>query len=261
LPEVLVLSKGFEKASMTSQRVQLTGFEIEEDRIRSAYARRSKGDRYSWFNEAHLHLVQDRERRVLATLKREQFSALESKQILEVGCGQGQWIRELVKWGARPDQITGVDLLPDRLEEARKRCPQGVRLVRGNALDLVFPSDTFDVVVQSTVFTSMLDHEIRGRAAAEMLRVVKPDGLILWYDFFVDNPWNPDVKGIRKREIESLFAGCRIRLRRCTLAPPLTRALAPYSMTACTLLSKMPWLCTHYLGTIRRKASLDRRNS
>ena len=31
--------------------------------------------------------------------------------------------------------------------------------------------------------------------AEEMLRVLKPQGLILWYDYHVNNPWNKDVRG------------------------------------------------------------------
>jgi hypothetical protein len=93
---------------------------------------------------------------------------------------------------------------------------------------------------------------MKWRVAAEMLRVVKGAGLILWYDFHVNNPWNRDVHGIRRHEIHQLFPSCQIQLRRITLAPPLVRFLGPYSWLSCYLLSKIPWLCTHYLGVIRK---------
>ncbi|MCS6927818.1 MAG: SAM-dependent methyltransferase, partial [Candidatus Binatia bacterium] len=63
---------------------------------------------------------------------------------------------------------------------------------------------------------------------------------------------NPDVRGVKKQEIHRLFPGCQIQLSRLTLAPPLVRWLAPYSWLACYLLSRIPWLCTHYLGVIRK---------
>jgi hypothetical protein len=88
--------------------------------------------------------------------------------------------------------------------------------------------------------------------AAEMLRVVKPTGLILWYDYHVNNPWNKDVRGVKRREIYELFPNCQIDLERITLLPPLARALAPYSYLACYLMEKFPLLCTHYLGAIRK---------
>jgi hypothetical protein len=118
---------------------------------------------------------------------------------------------------------------------------------------VALPSDRFDLVVQSTVFTSILDATTRRQVASEMLRIVKDDGLILWYDFHVNNPRNPDVRAVKKREIQGLFPDCRIQLRRITLAPPLLRLLAPHSWLACHLLGRIPWLCTHYLGVIRKR--------
>ena len=85
-----------------------------------------------------------------------------------------------------------------------------------------------------------------------MMRVVKPEGFILWYDYHVNNPWNNDVRGVKRNEINRLFPSCRIELQRITLIPPLARLLVPYSYFACYLLEKLPPLCTHYLGVIRK---------
>jgi len=102
----------------------------------------------------------------------------------------------------------------------------------------------------------MLDHGMKQQIAAEMLRVVKREGLILWYDFHVNNPRNPDVLGVKKREIFRLFPGCQIQLRPITLPPPLVRLLAPYSWLACYVLARIPFLCTHYLGVIQKGVPL-----
>jgi len=87
-----------------------------------------------------------------------------------------------------------------------------------------------------------------------MIRVVKRDGLILWYDYHANNPWNPDVRGVRKQEIQRLFPGCNIELQRVTLVPPLVRLIGRYSWLACHLLGSIPWFCTHYLGVIRKRS-------
>jgi hypothetical protein len=71
---------------------------------------------------------------------------------------------------------------------------------------------------------------------------------ILRHDYLVNNPWNPDVRGVNKREIQDLFPGCRIKLQRATLA----RLLAPYSFLLCSLLEKIRIFNTHYLGVIRK---------
>ena len=227
--------------------------DAEEARIRAVYKRREQDDaRYSWFNPAYQLLVQQRERRVLTLLRRSGFIGLRSKAILEVGCGTGQWLRDFVKWGASPKNITGIDLLPDRVAKAQELCPVGIRIECASAAKLPFSDNRFDLVFQSTVFTSILDADLRRCIAAEMMRVVKPDGVIVWYDYHVDNPRNPDVRGVKRREIHELFPNCDIRLERITLAPPLARALVRYSYLLCYLLEKVPLLCTHYLGIIRK---------
>ena len=232
---------------------------IEEARIKVAYANRKhtipKG-RYSFFNEANLFIVQERERQFLALLKQYGFASLHAKSILEIGCGAGFWLREFIKWGARPENLTGVELLDHRVAEAVRLCPEAVRVECRNAAKLSFPDAEFDLVFQSMAFSSILDQGLKQQVASEMSRVVKPDGLILWYDFHINNPRNPDVRGVKKREIQRLFSGCSIRLRRLTLAPPLVRMIAPSSWMLSSLLARIPFLCTHYLGVIRKGASI-----
>ena len=229
---------------------------VEEARIRAAYAKREKDDaRYSWFNPAYQLMIRECERRILARLKQIGFADLQSKSVLEIGCGRGYWLREFVKWGARPENVTGIDLLMDRVAQARELCPPGVRVHCGSAAKLPFPDESFDIVLQATVFTSILDESLRHGVAAEMMRVVHSNGVILWYDYHVNNPWNKDVRGVKRIEINRLFPGCSIELERITLLPPVTRFLAPYSYMACYLLEKVSPLCSHYLGVIRKASS------
>src|SRR5262249_6763414 len=87
--------------------------QAEEARIRAAYARRHGDDvLYSWFSPGYLFMAQEREREILTLLKRHNFEALKTRKILEIGCGAGYWLREFIKWGASPENIVGVDLLP-----------------------------------------------------------------------------------------------------------------------------------------------------
>lgn len=226
--------------------------ESEETRIRSIYAKRQGSFRYSWFNQAHVFEVQGLERYILAVLSTADFEHLQEKRILEIGCGQGQWLREFIKWGACPENVTGIDVLQDRVIQARQLSPPGMQIHCGNATRLPFNNASFDLVVQFTVFSSILDSTVKEMVAREMLRVLKEGGLIFWYDFFLNNPSNPDVRGIRKREIAHLFPGCRIEFRRVSLAPPLCRLLAPYTWLVCYALERFRLLNTHYLALIKR---------
>ena len=42
-------------------------------------------------------------------------------------------LRDFVKWGARPEYLFGVDLLADRVAEAIKLCPEGIKIRQGTA--------------------------------------------------------------------------------------------------------------------------------
>ena len=226
---------------------------VERQRVSAAYARYEDAGAtalYSRFNPAHLFLLQECERRLLRALRRSGRTSLHDAKILEVGCGTGQWLRQLIVWGAQPSNLAGVDLLERRVEEARRLLPEGVALHAGSAGALPQAPASCDVVLQVTLFTSVLDAAERGRIAGEMMRVVKPSGVILWYDFQVNNPRNPDVRAVKAGEIRALFPSCTVELERITLAPPLARAIAPRSWLLAAALARVPWLCTHLLGVI-----------
>jgi SAM-dependent methyltransferase len=226
--------------------------EIEEARIRAAYAARTIDERYSCFNNAHLLSLQQRERVLLAALKRHGIRSLASTSVLEIGCGNGHWLREFIKWGARPEHLTGIDLMADRVAEARHLSPPDVKTTVGSAIRLNESAGSVDIVLQSMVFTSILESSVRMQVAQEMLRVLKPDGLIIWYDYHVNSPGNREVRGVSRREIRRLFPSCRIELRRVTLVAPFARQIAPRFPSLSVLCGAIPWLCTHYLGIIRK---------
>lgn len=226
----------------------------ETERIKSAYRKRALEDKdnlYSFFRPAHLFYIQRREQMVLEVLLRKGIHSLKDKSFLEIGCGNGSVLRDFVQYGAMPENCFGIDLVPEHVTIAEKVSPN-IEFVCASAENLPYGNDSFDIVLQFTVFTSILNGGMKSRIASEMMRVLKPDGMILWYDYHMDNPRNPDVRGVRKKEIYELFPGCHIELKRITLAPPLARALVPHSVILCQLLEKLPFLCTHYLGVIKK---------
>lgn len=225
----------------------------EAERILKRYQRRQllPAGRYTLFDPGNLFIVHQRERLLLSMLVRQGLSDLSIIRILEVGCGDGWWLRRFLEYGANPENLAGVDLIPQRVERARHLSPN-IRVEQGDASQLAYEDRSFDIVLQSTVFSSILDDGMRHRVAAEMLRVLRPGGLIIWYDLMMDNPRNPDVQGLRRHEVEALFPGCRFEFRRTTLAPPLARRLAPVSWTACQLLSFPFFLRSHYLAFIHK---------
>jgi ubiquinone/menaquinone biosynthesis C-methylase UbiE len=224
----------------------------EQERIRLAYSKRHTDEAvYSLFNPGHLFIAQELEKELIKLLRRHQFISLRDKKILDVGCGTGWLLRELIKCGAKPENLCGIDLRPNAIQEAKGISPN-IDFRYGNAESLPFGSENFDMVTQFTMFTSILEDRMKQNTAKEMLRVLRRDGMILWYDYFVSKPTNPDVKGIGRGEIVALFPDCTLDFNRVTLAPPIARAVGAYSFLLCHLLQKIPWLRTHYLVVIRK---------
>jgi SAM-dependent methyltransferase len=96
-------------------------------------------------------------------------------EVLDVACGTGNTAIPLARRGAR---VTGVDIAPNLLEQARARATaEGLEIAfhEGDAEQLPYPDANFDAVV--TMFGAMFAprHEM---VAAEFARVLKPGGLL-----------------------------------------------------------------------------------
>lgn len=228
---------------------------LEPEAVRERYARRHHRDwDYHPLNPATLAAMQEWQRACAALFREIGWTDLSTRRLLEVGCGGGVNLLDLLRLGFRPENLSGIELQEVRLELARSQLPAGVQLYAGDALAWAdrLPTEHFDVVMQATVFSSFLDDAFQGRLAETMWRWVKPGGGILWYDFTVNNPRNPDVRGVPLRRVRELFPGGRVRARRVTLAPPLARRAARLHPALYGVLNAVPLLRTHVLAWIQK---------
>jgi ubiquinone/menaquinone biosynthesis C-methylase UbiE len=225
----------------------------EVQSVRDRYARRPSQDaRYSLLNPAALRALQERQRAMLALFGRLGWQDLSERHLLEVGSGTGSNLVECLLMGFMPDHLAGIELLAERHAMARERLPEAVDLRLGDATSLSLPAEAFDVVLQATVFSSLLDDAFQQRLANTMWTAVKPGGGVLWYDFTYDNPRNPDVRGVPLSRVRSLFPGGRVVSRRITLAPPVSRAVCRVHPSLYTLFNTLPALRTHLLCWIAK---------
>lgn len=115
--------------------------------------------------------------RDLAALRLERcLEAIEghSGTLLEVGCGAGRYTRAFLHY--RPDlHVFGCDISHIALEEARAADRSGkIEYRLGDALDLPYEDNSFDIVVLFDVFEHVTNV---GKAADEVARVLKPGGV------------------------------------------------------------------------------------
>lgn len=230
----------------------------EHDETRAVaerYARRDVGDRYSLLRPEVWQAVQERERVLLDLLARHLTRPLSTLDVLEVGCGSGDNLLGLLRLGFDPARLVGSELLPERAMQARRRLPAAVAVHEGDALALPYKDGRFDLVLQFTVFSSLLDDAFQQRLAAHMWRWVRPGGAVLWYDFTFDNPGNADVRGVPMARVRALFPEAAIDARRVTLAPPLARAVVRLHPAAWRLANALPLLRTHRLAWLGKAAA------
>lgn len=228
-------------------------FVADADRLVTEYARREReipAERYALTDPAALFIRHGIERSLVSMLAEQGLLPLAGRRILDVGCGRGQWLADLESFGASRERLAGLDLISERADEARRRLP-GADIRQGDATALPWPDGEFELVVQSMMLSSILDPAVRRAAAGEMLRVLAPGGAVLSYDFFTGNPRNREVRGVRRRELETLFPGCELNWRRVTLAPPLVRLLAPRARALAGAVQSLRVLDTHAMVVIR----------
>jgi SAM-dependent methyltransferase len=225
----------------------------EGQAVRDRYARRAPQDpRYSLLNPAALLMLQERQRATLRLFRQLGWTDLSMRTLLEVGCGTGGNLLECILMGFMPQRLAGIELLTERHALARQRLPQQVELLQGDATMLGIAPASRDIVLQATVFSSLLDDTFQQRLADAMWAAVKPGGGVLWYDFTVNNPRNPDVRGVPLSRMRALFPHGRITTRRLTLAPPIARAVTRVHPALYGVFNALPILRTHVLCWIAK---------
>jgi SAM-dependent methyltransferase len=221
--------------------------------VAERYARRADvADRYGILQPEVWQTLHERQRALLRRLVREGVADLGALRVTDVGCGDGGNLLEWLRLGCRPEQLTGLELLPDRHAHARAVLPAATTVWLGDASVAPVAPASQDVVMQSTVFSSLLDDGFQQRLAAAMWSWLAPGGAVLWYDFTVDNPGNRDVRGVPLARIRALFPEARIAHERVTLAPPLARAACRVHPALYGVFNALPLLRTHVLAWLRK---------
>lgn len=144
-------------------------------------------------------------------------------EILDVGCGTGWLLEALAREGAEPARLHGVEALVARAEAAARRVP-GAQVRTGDARELPYESDRFELVTLVTVLSSMEGEDAVAAALREARRAASPTGLVLVYEPRLPNPLNRRTRTIGRRELEATL-GPATAERSLTGLPPLARRL------------------------------------
>lgn len=100
-------------------------------------------------------------------------------KVLEVGCGTGS---NLMLYHRAGCSIYGIDRSPSMLEIARAKLGEDVDLQLGDASNMRYQDNFFDVVMAMFALHEM-PSEVRPLVMKEMIRVTKREGRVLIIDF------------------------------------------------------------------------------
>ena len=119
---------------------------------------------------------------------REALAAADGERILDVGCGPGFYVRELLDEIGPNGSIVAVDASPDMLALARRRCEgrANVTFREGNAAALPVGDGEFDAALCFQVMEYVPDPAV---ALAEIHRALRPGGLALVWDVDWATAW------------------------------------------------------------------------
>jgi ubiquinone/menaquinone biosynthesis C-methylase UbiE len=118
----------------------------------------------------------------------------ESKHILDVGCGAGHTACMIAQqYGAH---VVGIDISEVMVSKAKKKAQRMgladmVEFRNADAYQLPFDNDHFDVVLIESVLTPLPGD--KGQALQEMIRVLRPGGLIGANESTVDPATPPEL--------------------------------------------------------------------
>jgi ubiquinone/menaquinone biosynthesis C-methylase UbiE len=230
-------------------RHQMEGPEVE--RIRQAYEHYRRHGKWNDPNPGRKYMISEGYRDLQNLFTKESKYSLPECKILDIGCGSGSLLNWFSELGAQSKNLSGVDLVPDRIDVARNRYPD-FTFETANAESLDFPDKCFDLISTYTVFSSVLDDRMSNNIAKTITRLLKPDGAIIWYDLRYPNPKNRNLRAMTKTRIRRLFPEFNLDLEPTTLLPPIAERLGRHTEWLYPLIRKVPVLRSHYMGTISR---------
>lgn len=177
-------------------------------------------------------------------------------RILDVGCGSGTGLGGLIRIGFLPDNMFGIDIIEQRIIEARKSYPN-VNFVSDNAENMPYKTGMFDMVMESTMFVQLTDERLSQIISQEMLRVTRPGGYLLLIDWRYGKPGNKNYSAVSNKRIKKLFAvGSQsdiISQKNGALIPPVGRMVSKYLPSAYFCLRGMLPILVGSVTTLLKK--------
>jgi SAM-dependent methyltransferase len=186
--------------------------------------------------------------RAISHLLRPFGRELEEWKVLDIGCGTGRLMLLLNEMNiGRHGLLTGYDVNKTALNSSVTKLGLPLTVTTENSLP--YDDVSFDLIMQAVVFSSVPREETRKLLAAEIVRVLKPGGYILWYDVIKTAG---TLVGFGRRDIDTLFPGFRFQGFRCGLPFGLAGALCYKSQVLASLVEASGLSNSHIAALLKK---------
>jgi SAM-dependent methyltransferase len=180
----------------------------------------------------------------------------EEARVLDVGCGDGTTLLAFLRLGFDADNLYGIDFQEERIARAKEKY-SSIHFAHGDATELEYASETFELVHEATMFIHSVDEELSKKIAGEMVRVTKPGGHILLCDWRYTKPGSAAHRALTQKRIAELFE-VGGKTSRCgvfagPLLPPIGRFLSHRLPSAYFLVSGLLPFFVGQVTTVLRK--------
>ena len=175
--------------------------------------------------------------------------------VADIGSGPGLLVSEMAK-RSRNFRVVGIDRSPYSIELGRKNCKSlhNVTFIRGRAEKLPLKTNTVDIVLSKDSL-----HELGNprRVIREMLRIVKPGGIVYIQDLRRDIPFKilsqaiPPKTTIQKLQFYST--------RAAYTKPEIRSLMKKLSVRSYTLITRQvtPLVWRRYKSLVSRRTELE----
>lgn len=216
----------------------------EVQRIREIY----ENKQFSYLSPLNYYLLISKEKTLQSFLTKNYRKTLSTAKIMVVEFGDGSEIYSLMKYGVKPRNIYGTEIIKDYYENLKFNIPDANLRMVDNFI-MPYPNGLFDIVIQTNFLSVIKKDSARSKMASEMFRLIKKGGKIFSYDLKKSTPTNI---GIDENQLTKLFPDAsKITSVPTTINNDIAKSFVKYPLV-CGTLEKVPFLTSHYYTTIEK---------
>ena len=127
------------------------------------------------WNKLYEHLTWKKETITLPNI-------LKGKKVLELGVANGKTLVSILR--QKPSEVYGIDFSGKAVEKSKGVFGDKVNLIVGDAKDLPFEDNSFDVVIAYYIINNSIKKD-RFKIIKEIYRVLKKKGICVFEDFSI----------------------------------------------------------------------------